>query len=85
MSQPSKIYNDGQFYSHTPIEDSRLIVLSDLDKGLAFNLYGDTYHEEFVKLENYKTIPFWQGTGTSMNIAARSTINIKTAGGDTVT
>lgn len=84
MTQPSKIYNDGQFYSHTPVEDSRLIVLSDLDAGLKFNLYGDTYNEEFVKLDNYKTIPFWQGTGTDMGLAARSALKITTSGGQTV-
>lgn len=84
MTQPSKIYNDGQFYSHTPTEDSRLVVLSDLDAGLKFNLYGDTYNEEFVKLDNYKTIPFWQGTGTSMGIADRSALKITTSGGQTV-
>ena len=84
MTQPSKIYNDGQFYSHTPIEDSRLIVLSDLDAGLKFNLYGDTYNEEFVKLNNYTTVPFWQGTGQAMSITDRSTLKITTSGGQTV-
>ena len=84
MSEPSKIYNDGNFYTHTPIEDSRLIVIADLDAGLKFNLYGDTYNEEFVKLNNYKTVPFWQGSGTTMGLADRSKINIKTAGGDVV-
>ena len=84
MTEPSKIYNEGNFYTHTPIEDSRLIVIADLDAGLKFNLYGDTYNEEFVKLDNYKTVPFWQGSGTTMGLADRSKINIKTAGGDTV-
>lgn len=84
MTEPSKIYNEGNFYTHTPIEDSRLVVLADLDAGLKFNLYGDTYNEEFVKLDNYKTVPFWQGSGTTMSLADRSKINIKTAGGDAV-
>lgn len=84
MTEPSKIYNEGNFYTHTPIEDSRLVVLADLDSGLKFNLYGDTYNEEFVKLDNYKTVPFWQGSGTTMALADRSKINIKTAGGDRV-
>lgn len=84
LTVPSTIYTSGDFYNHTPIEDSRLIVLSDLDAGLKFNLYGDTYNEEFVKLDNYKTIPFWQGSGTAMAITDRSSINIKTAGGNTV-
>ena len=84
MTQPSKVYTDGSFYNHTPIEDSRLIVLSDLDTGLKFNLYGDTYNEEFVKLNNYKTVPFWQGTGTTMALADRSSIKITTSEGHTV-
>lgn len=85
MTQPSKVYTDGAFYNHTPVEDSRLIVLSDLDTGLKFNLYGDTYNEEFVKLGNYKTVPFWQGTGTTMALADRSSLNIKTSEGNSVT
>lgn len=84
LTVPSTIYTEGNFYNHTPIEDSRLIVLSDLDAGLKFNLYGDTYNEEFVKLDNYKTIPFWQGPGASMALTDRSSIKIKTAGGDAV-
>lgn len=85
MTQPSTVYTTSDFYNHTPIEDSRLIVLSDLDAGLKFNLYGDTYNEEFVKLNNYKTVPFWQGTGTTMALADRSVLNIKTSEGNTVT
>ena len=84
LTVPSTIYTEGNFYNHTPIEDSRLIVLSDLDAGLKFNLYGDTYNEEFVKLDNYKTIPFWQGPGATMALTDRSSIKIKTAGGDAV-
>ena len=84
MTQPSKVYTDGSFYNHTPIEDSRLIVLSDLDTGLKFNLYGDTYNEEFVKLNNYKTVPFWQGTGTTMALADRASLKITTSEGHTV-
>lgn len=85
MTEPSNIYNgSSDFWTHTPIADSRLIVLSDLDNGLKFNLYGDTYNEEFVKLDNYKTLPFWQGTGKSMALADRASIKIKTASGDTI-
>lgn len=85
MTEPSKVYNNGVFYTHTPIEDSRLIVLSDLDAGLKFNLYGDTYNEEFVKLENYKTLPFWQGTSNTMGVDVRSSIKVVDTDADEVT
>lgn len=85
MTEPSKVYNNGVFYTHTPVEDSRLVVLSDLDTGLKFNLYGDTYNEEFVKLDNYKTLPFWQGTSGTMGVDVRSSIKVVDTDADTVT
>lgn len=82
MTEPSKLYSaTGVFYNHTPVEDSRLIVLADLDSALKFNVYGDTYNEEFVKLENYKMVPFWQSSGKSIgdSLGIRSGINITTS------
>lgn len=62
MSEPSKNYSiTKSFMNFTPEDLSRLIVLDDLDVGLKFNLYGSTYNEEFVKLNGYTTIPYWQG------------------------
>lgn len=83
MTEPSTLYTDGTFYNHTPVEDSRLIVLSDLDSGLKFNLYGDTYNEEFVKLDNYKTIPFWQENSKD-SAAVRAALNIITSANHSV-
>lgn len=86
MSEPSKLYSaSGTFWNHTPVEDSRLIVLADLDSALRFNVYGDTYNEEFVKLNNYKVVPFWQTTGKTNTLADRSGISITTSNGNGVT
>ena len=87
MSEPSKLYSaTGTFYNHTPVEDSRLIVLADLDSALRFNVYGETYNEEFVKLNNYKTVPFWQSSGKSIGgtLKVRSGIAITTSKGNVV-
>ncbi|MEE1357336.1 MAG: hypothetical protein UHG68_07240, partial [Clostridia bacterium] len=46
--------------------------------GLKFNLYGDTYNEEFVKLDNYKTIPFWQDNSKD-SAAVRAALHIITS------
>lgn len=87
MKEPSKLYSaTGTFFNHTPVEYSRLIVLADLDSALRFNVYGGTYNEEFVKLEGYKTVPFWQSAGTSFDaLGTRSGINITTSNGNKVT
>lgn len=86
MSEPSKLYSaSGNFWNHTPVEDSRLIVLADLDSALRFNVYGDTYNDEFVKLNNYKVVPFWQTTGKTNTLDDRSGISITTSNGNGVT
>ena len=86
MKEPSKLYSaTGTFFNHTPIEYSRMIVLADVDSALRFNVYGDTYNEEYVKLDNYKTVPFWQSAGTGFDsLDARSGINIKTTANHSV-
>lgn len=78
MKEPSKLYSaTGVFFNHTPIEYSRLLVLADLDSALRFNVYGDTYNDEFVKLDNYKTVPYWQTPGDTFNaLSARSGVNV---------
>ena len=80
MACPSNIYSDldGDFYNFTPEDDARLIVLQDVDTALRFNLYGDTYNKEFVTLDGYRMIPFWQGTGGTMDLADRSALYITT-------
>lgn len=86
MTEPSKLYSaSGTFWNHTPIEDSRLIVLADVDSALRFQVYGDTYNEEFVKLNNYRVVPFWQTTGKTNTISDRSGISIITSAGNGVT
>ena len=67
------------------MEDSRLIVLADVDSALRFQVYGETYNEEFVKLDNYKVVPFWQTTGKTNTLADRSGISITTSNGNGVT
>lgn len=82
LTIPSTLYTDGTFYTHTPEDASRLIVLTDLDKGLAFDLYSGTYNEEFVKLSGYKTVPFWQANGK--DAATRSALKITTSANHSV-
>ena len=53
-------------------------------------LYADTYHNEFVNMDGYTTVPFWQGSGVTGNdFESRSTISVivedGTTGGTTIT
>ena len=44
-------------------ERLKAVFASDFDLALKTSLYADTYNEEFVKLDGYSIIPFWQGSG----------------------
>ena len=80
MEEPSKLYSITKgFMNFTPEEDSITIILTDVDNALRFNLYGSTYNEEFVKLEGYKTVPYWQGRkesgGAADALETRASVN----------
>lgn len=82
MTEPSKLYSiTKNFMNFTPEDVQRLIILDDLDTALRFNLYGDTFNEEFVKLDGYKTVPYWQGRkqsgGSADALTARASVNAK--------
>ena len=82
MTEPSKLYSiTKNFMNFTPEDVQRLIILDDVDVALRFNLYGDTFNEEFVKLDGYKTVPYWQGRkqsgGSADALTARASVNAK--------
>lgn len=79
LKEPSKLYSVTKaFMNFTPEDLQRLIILDDVDVALRFNLYGDTFNEEFVKLDGYKTVPYWQGRKDSSGtdtLANRAKVN----------
>lgn len=70
FEEASILNNQGNGFSNgyvtfTPEDKQKLVILKELDSALRFNLYGNTYHEEYIKLEGYDTVNSWQGVGTS--------------------
>jgi len=68
----SNKYNDGTYLTFTPSENLKFITLTDFDAALKANLYSDIYHDEYVKLEGYETVRYWQYNGD--NTAERAGI-----------
>ena len=76
------LYNDGNYVTFTPEENLKFVVLSEFAKDMETYLYSDTFHNEFVKMEGFNTVPYWQGTGTAgADFANRSKIIVTPAGG----
>lgn len=74
LKSASTLYNESGYVTFTPADRLKAIFLSEFAKNMEVYLYGDTYHNEFVKLEGYEEVPYWQGSGTDGTFASRSTI-----------
>lgn len=87
MTRASMLFNDKGYVAFTPKDKQKIVMLSEFDKSAAFYLYSDTFHNSFVQLNGYTTVPYWQGTGNDDNFAFNeiSKIDVKTASGTTVT
>ena len=75
----SMLYNNDGYITHTSDTDKRLILLSDFAKSVEYNLYSTTFNDEFVKIGNYTTVPYWQGSGTARTFANNSKIDLTVA------
>lgn len=85
MRKLSTLFNAGGKYRHTPSDRLHLILHSDFTAAAEAYLYGDTYHNEFVKLPKAEEVPFWQGSGTGFAWADTSKIVVTPSGSNSPT
>ena len=65
LAAASTLYNEGDYLTFTPAERLKFIANTEFARSLDAYLYSDTYHNEFVSLEGYEEVAYWQGTGTT--------------------
>lgn len=65
VAQASAKYNAGNYITFTPADKLKFIANTEFAKAMDAYLYADTYHNEFVELNGYSEVPFWQGSGTA--------------------
>lgn len=78
----STLFNVGGKERFTPNDLLHIVMLSDFTKSADMYLYSDTFHNELVRLPNYESIPYWQGSGQDYSFDKVSTINVKVDSGD---
>lgn len=92
MIRLSHLFNNGDYDTHSPKEYQHFCVLSQFSEGISTYALSDTFHNEFVKLIKYETVPYWQGVGTTKagnkladayDFSAVSQIKLIPADGDT--
>lgn len=84
MTKLSKLFNEGGKDRFTSKDLQHIVLLSDFEKATGAYLQSDTYHNEFTKLPNAETVPYWQGSGTDYSFDSVSKINVKTSSGKSV-
>ena len=84
LSKISSLFNIGGKDRFTPRDSLHVILLSDFAKASDSFSMSSTFHNEFVALPKGEIVPYWQGSGTDYSFSSVSSINVKTASGDTV-
>ena len=82
MKRLSTLFNTGNKYRHTPKDRTHFILHSDFTSAAEGYLYGDTYHNEFVKLPTAEEVPFWQGSGSGFDWSDTSKIIVTPSNSD---
>ena len=72
----SMLFNDDGYITNTLTADERLILLTDFDKSLKFNLMSGVFNKEFIDIGVYTSVPSWQGFGTSVSFENNSKIDL---------
>lgn len=75
ISRPSMLYADGGYTNVTNPSQQTLLLLVDFDTALNTYLYSTNRHNEFIKLDNYHVVPYWQAGGNDNSFVNRSSIN----------
>ena len=63
LGKISTLFNIGGKERFTAKENLHVILLSDFAQAANTYLYSDTHHENYVKLPQAETVPYWQGSG----------------------
>ena len=84
MSRVSTLFNVGGKERFTPKDMQHVVLLSDFSKASETFVLSGAYNEERVTLPKHESVPYWQGSGLNYEFDEVSKVDVKTAGGKTV-
>lgn len=84
MSRVSTLFNVGSKERFTPKDMQHVVLLSDFSKASETFVMSGAYNEDRVALPKHESVPYWQGSGLNYEFSDVSSINVKTASGETV-
>lgn len=81
LTRMSMLFNVGGKQRFTPKDLQHIVMLSEFRAAADVFLQSGTFHDEYTKLVNAETVPFWQGSGTDYAFTSTGAINAKPASG----
>lgn len=81
LTRMSTLFNVGGKQRFTPKDLQHIVMLSEFRAAADVFLQSGTFHDEYTKLVNAETVPFWQGSGTDYAFVSTGSINAKPASG----
>ena len=85
LTRISTLFNVGGKARFTPKDMQHVVMLSEFRTAADVFLQSGTFHDEYTKLVNAETIPFWQGSGTDYSFANTAKIDATSAAGHSQT
>ena len=86
LTKISKLFNVGGTAKFTPAEDRKTVFLSEFAKAIGPYTLSSAYNQEYLKLPDADTVPFWQGSGTGFGFSDTGKVYLSsTASGHAVT
>lgn len=76
IAKMSTLFNVGGINKFTPVANQHLVILSDFANASKVYLEANTYNQNNVKISDYDTVPYWQGTGTKYGFNDISKIDV---------
>lgn len=81
ISRISTLFNIGGKERFTNNENKNLILLTDFVNSSNVFLQADIRHNELTGVNNFDTVPYWQGSGNNFTFDEISSINVKVNNG----
>ena len=83
LTRMSTLFNVGGKARFTPKDMQHIVMLSEFRAAADVFLQSNTFHDEYTKLVNAETVPFWQGSGADYEFSSTGKIDAVTASGNT--
>lgn len=85
LTRMSTLFNIGGKQRFTPKDLQHIVMLAEFRAAADVFLQSTTFHDEYTKLVNAETVPFWQGSGTDYAFSNTGKIDAVSAAGHSQT